>query len=262
MASDPTSPPLAQASLRDALDGFLALRPRGQDAYLDSKTALRAGLDEVVRSYLRLRDALAPGHCVLDWGCRHGAMSMLARVDHGGTLDLHGCDLCPPEDYVAFHARSGLQYRRLEHAWQLPYADAAFDAVIAAGTLEHVPNDGASLAELWRVLRPGGALLITHLPNRGAWSEWLSRRLFPQQAHRRRYALGAFRRRLLHYGFDAERSGYHQLMPSSLPPALRRPVWIGRGVDALQGLNAFERVWPLRSLSASLWLLARKREGF
>jgi 2-polyprenyl-3-methyl-5-hydroxy-6-metoxy-1,4-benzoquinol methylase len=43
----------------------------------------------------------------------------------------------------------------------LPCADAAFDRVIAAEVLEHVADDRAALAELHRVVRPGGVLAVT-----------------------------------------------------------------------------------------------------
>lgn len=112
-----------------------------------------------------------------------------------------------------------------------------------------------------RVLKSDGALLITHLPNRSSWTEFVSRQLFPGQAHRRRYALLALRRRLLHYGFETVMGGHHQLAPSSLPPAWRRP-WLARAVAGAQALNAVENVWPLCMFAATLWLVARKRDGF
>ena len=248
--------------LADALAQLLALRARGADPYLDAKAALRASAGEVLRAYGNIRGALAPNQRVLDWGCRHGAMSWLARCDIGASLDLHGCDVCDAHEYADFHALSGLAYRRIEHPWRLDYADASFDTVIAAGTLEHVPNDGESLTELWRVLKPDGALLVTHLPNAGSWSEWLSRRLFPAQAHARRYRLAAFRERLLHHGFEPQHWGRHQLTPASLPAGLLRHRALGRLVDALQPLNVLENTWPLRGLSATLWIVARKRRGF
>ena len=46
-------------------------------------------------------------------------------------------------------------------ALALPFADGAFDRVIAAEVLEHVPDDRAAMAELARVLRPGGTLAVT-----------------------------------------------------------------------------------------------------
>lgn len=261
--SAPESPSATDtAALADALAELLALRPPGTDPYLDAKAALRAGAAEVLRVYGHVRDAFAPGQRVLDWGCRHAALSLLVRRDFGPGLDLHGCDVCDPVEYADCHALSGLAYRRIAHPWRLDYADDGFDTVIAAGTLEHVPNDGESLTELWRVLKPGGALVITHLPNAGSWTEWVSRRLFRAQAHARRYRLGEFRMRLLHHGFEPQHWGRHQLMPAGLPASLLRRRALARFVDALQPLNALENAWPLRSLSATAWLVARKRSGF
>lgn len=252
---------VGEAALVAALAEFLRSDSADADPYLHAKRSLPAAAHELVRAYTRVRHALQPGYCVLDWGCRHAALSWLARTDFGATLQLHGCDVCSAAEYAAFHARSGLHYERIAHPWRLPYADACFDAVLAGGTLEHVPNDGESLTELWRVLRPGGALLLTHLPNAGSWTEFISRRVFPAQAHVRRYRLTSFRQRLLHHGFETEIGGHHQLMPCSLPPAWQRG-WLRRLVDAVQPLNRFENTWPLRRLSATLWLVARKREGF
>lgn len=56
---------------------------------------------------------------------------------------------------------------------RLPFADGAFDRVIASEVLEHVGDDAAALAELVRVLRPGGALAVTvpaWLPERICWA--------------------------------------------------------------------------------------------
>jgi SAM-dependent methyltransferase len=55
----------------------------------------------------------------------------------------------------------------------LPFADGAFDRVIAAEVLEHVEDDGAAMAELARVLRPGGRLAVTvprWFPERVCWA--------------------------------------------------------------------------------------------
>jgi SAM-dependent methyltransferase len=46
-------------------------------------------------------------------------------------------------------------------ALHLPFADGAFDRVIAAEVLEHIPDDTAAMAELARVLRPGGTMAVT-----------------------------------------------------------------------------------------------------
>ena len=46
-------------------------------------------------------------------------------------------------------------------ALNLPFPDGAFDRVIAAEVLEHIPADRAAIAELARVLRPGGTMAVT-----------------------------------------------------------------------------------------------------
>jgi SAM-dependent methyltransferase len=46
-------------------------------------------------------------------------------------------------------------------ALRLPFADGAFDRVIASEVLEHIPDDHVAMAELARVLRPGGSMAVT-----------------------------------------------------------------------------------------------------
>jgi SAM-dependent methyltransferase len=49
----------------------------------------------------------------------------------------------------------------VEDATRLSFADASFDAVLCVSVIEHVPEDGRAMAEMWRVLRPGGVLHLT-----------------------------------------------------------------------------------------------------
>jgi SAM-dependent methyltransferase len=60
----------------------------------------------------------------------------------------------------------------LGDATAMPFSDGAFDRVIAAEVLEHVPGDQRALSEIARVLRPGGLLAVTvpaWLPERICW---------------------------------------------------------------------------------------------
>jgi SAM-dependent methyltransferase len=47
------------------------------------------------------------------------------------------------------------------NALRLPFPDGAFDRVIAAEVLEHIPEDRTAISELARVLRPGGTMAVT-----------------------------------------------------------------------------------------------------
>jgi SAM-dependent methyltransferase len=54
----------------------------------------------------------------------------------------------------------------------MPFPDGAFDRVIAAEVLEHIPDDWQALREIARVLRPGGQVAVTvpaWLPERICW---------------------------------------------------------------------------------------------
>jgi len=257
----PELPPADIARLDAALEALSKLRAPGADAYLDAKETpyVRA---ERVRSYLRVRPGLLAAQRVLDWGCRHGATAQLVRADFGDATELHGADFCDADEYRSLHQASTMNYRRLEHAWRLEYPDEFFGAVIGSGVLEHVANIGESLTELWRVLRPGGALLLTHLPNARSWSEWLSRRTAPELAHVRRFRPRALERKLLDHGFEVEQRGFHHLPPTTLPSRGEDVAILRGALRWAQPLHAAESIWPLREFSAAIWVIARKRLGF
>lgn len=79
---------------------------------------------------------------------------------------------------------------------RLPLPDAAFDAAVCAEVLEHLDDDAAALAELARVLRPGGLLLVT-VPAGPYRYDWTDR----WAGHRRRYDAAALAARLREAGF-------------------------------------------------------------
>lgn len=66
----------------------------------------------------------------------------------------------------------------------LPFGDGEFDRIVAAEVLEHIPDDVTAIAELARVLRPGGTMAVSvprWLPERICWA--LSDRLHDGSYH-------------------------------------------------------------------------------
>jgi SAM-dependent methyltransferase len=155
---------------------------------------------------------------VLDWGCGKGHISKLIRDLGPNTLD--SCDILSNKDDSAFGQevpiikRFGIQVKPLEHDYLLPYDDAAFDILLSVGVLEHVPNDRASLAEITRVLKPGGLFFCFFLPTKLSWTQLISRRL-GNEYHDRLYTEDRVKELLGSVGLDLLDLWYRQLLPKN-----------------------------------------------
>ncbi|MBU6330255.1 MAG: methyltransferase domain-containing protein [Acidobacteria bacterium] len=126
------------------------------------------------------RLGLQAGDRLLDLGCGFGRHAFEA-LRRGATVV--ACDMALPELVqvvgtaeamrAAGEIAPGSSCTSVNgDATRLPFADASFDRIIASEVMEHVPDDLAALAELTRVLRPGGTIAITipaELPERLCW---------------------------------------------------------------------------------------------
>jgi ubiquinone/menaquinone biosynthesis C-methylase UbiE len=91
----------------------------------------------------------------LDLGSDNGVVSLLLR-EHGGSWA--SGDLT--EEAVASIRGLVPEDVHLVEGGRLPFPDAAFDAVAVVDMLEHVPDEAAFVAELARVTKPGGRLVV------------------------------------------------------------------------------------------------------
>jgi len=101
---------------------------------------------------------LADGLRVLDAGC--GLGSHLRLLDRLHRLDLLGADASPARAARAAREVPAAAVVRAD-VTHLPLRGASVDRVLASEVLEHLPDDAAGLAELHRVLRPGGLLVLS-----------------------------------------------------------------------------------------------------
>ena len=104
-----------------------------------------------------------PGALVLEAGCGIGAQTIfLARRSPAArfvSVDISPASL---DRARAAAQEAGLVNVRFEQAdiLKLPYADGRFDAVFVCFVLEHLARPPEALAELRRVLRPGGTITV------------------------------------------------------------------------------------------------------
>ncbi len=88
-------------------------------------------------------------------------------------------------------------------AQALPFASGSFDVVVSLDTIEHLPDDRAAVAEIFRVLRPGGVFVM----NVPAFA-WLWGPHDIALMHFRRYRVPEVATLLASAGFELEKISY------------------------------------------------------
>jgi SAM-dependent methyltransferase len=202
------------------------------------------------------RLGLEAGDRVLDLGCGGGRHAYEA-MRHGGQVVAVDADAAEVKDTAALmaalvaddeptRASAGSGSATVGDAVFLPFADESFDRVIAAEVLEHIPPDRQVLAELARVLRPGGTIAVTvprWFPELVCWALSDEYHLVPG-GHIRIYRGKVLASRLTSAGFDVYAAHHAH--------ALHSPYWwlkcaVGVTDDDHRLVRAYHRmlVWDI-----------------
>jgi SAM-dependent methyltransferase len=130
---------------------------------LEAQASVRYGLEPFIFRFARFAEAA--GRSVLEIGVGMGADHLQWARSRPALLA--GIDLTPRAIRLT---RSRLELEgattslHVADAERLPFADESFDIVYSWGVLHHSPDTAAAVAEVYRVLKPGGraAVMIYH----------------------------------------------------------------------------------------------------
>jgi demethylmenaquinone methyltransferase/2-methoxy-6-polyprenyl-1,4-benzoquinol methylase len=130
-------------------------------------TVMTAGLHHRWRERAADRAEVGPGDSVLDICCGTGdlALELAGRVAPGGHVV--GCDFSEPmldlaREKASARAASGVRFEWAD-ALDLPYDAGRFDAVTVGFGVRNLADLSRGVAEMARVLRPGGRLVILEI---------------------------------------------------------------------------------------------------
>jgi SAM-dependent methyltransferase len=197
---------------------------------LETTYAVEAAIEEthwwfVGRRRLFARElqkaSIARNARVLDVGTGTGTNLRMLRGLRYSVVE--GLDFS--DDAIRWCASKGLGPVRLGSVEDMPFEDRSFDLVLATDIIEHVDDDRLALAEIARVLAPGGTALITVPAFPVLWG-----RQDDVSLHRRRYRMAGLLDLLRASGFSV-RHAYH------FNYLLFVPIWVARRTMRLAGLQ-------------------------
>jgi len=215
--------------------------------------------DQYLPLYALWQKWVPRGARVLDWGCGNGHFSFfLTQAGHR----VAGFDF---EDFP-LRARLGNEYQwrqgDVSQPRTLPFEDAAFDAVSSVGVLEHVRETGgtesASLAEIVRVLGPGGVFVCFHFPNTCSYIDFLAARVPGKHHHVYRYAQSDIRALCDKAGLELLETRRYGVLPRNMGARLPRQLRSSRRLAALWNALDNGLRWPLQAVAQNYLWVARR----
>lgn len=207
--------------------------------------ALHAHVERELAAALGARPAR-----ILDAGCGTGGLIRRLSPRHRAWSWV-GVDSEPAACALArvrtTEAAAEIRQARVE---ALPWGDEAFDAVVSADVLYHVDDDDAALRDFFRVLRPGGAVVINVPAYRWLWS-------YHDEATqaRRRYGRDEVKEKLRATGFGDVRTTHWNTLPLPLIVVRRKLLPAPRGGSDVRAYAApVERVLSAAMALEAAWL--------
>lgn len=133
-----------------------------------ARTRKGAKVTAVLADFFRQR-AVDPGSLsLLDIGCSTGIMTA-EYTRHFGLVVGSDIDTDAVHHAGTHYAGTGTRFL-IADSMRLPFSDASFDVVTCTHIYEHVPDAARLVAEIYRVLRPGGCCFFS-AGNRLVWME-------------------------------------------------------------------------------------------
>ncbi len=192
----------------------------------------------ILRRRARLVESILPdggGH-LLDFGCGNGAQTLLLvpSFEKITAVDINDDFLKGFRSALAGHSLAGKVQLLATGGRRVDLPDASVDVATSFTVLEHVPDEMAALKDLYRLLKPGGRLILT-VPNRwwifethGAdlpllpWNRvpfvsWWPKKLHDRWARARIYGQADITRLLETAGFHVDET-FHMTAPMDMIP--------------------------------------------
>lgn len=134
--------------------------PLGTKDYFDYYDKLREEIESLDFSYWLHEYKSFKGKRILDVGSGNGYVLSKYALEGGEVYGIDitetGIELCKKR----FELCDQKGDFRVANAEELPFEDKMFDCVCSMGVLHHVPNTEKAVNEIFRVLKPGGRLIV------------------------------------------------------------------------------------------------------